>query len=168
MDEIEDYWERGRGNRALPSTKTYHNCAVYGWDVLDVQLLDADHVERALARPSRDDVLLRQVVDRDGARAARVVLDSCRSRDGRALTVLEAVKAMGGQGTPRERPGIETLVVMLGSNNALGSVVQLAPCWTPDNYLDLVAGGTAERQRSLQRLAAGALRGRVGTTRHRR
>ena len=86
--------------------------------------------------PARDD-LLRQVVDQDGERAARVVLNSCRSDDGRALTVLDAVRAMGDQGSPGEQPGIETLVVMLGSNNALGSVVQLAPCWTPDNYLQL-------------------------------
>src|SRR5262249_7854857 len=33
--------------------------------------------------------------------------------------------------------GIETMVVMLGANNALGSVVSLQPCWTPENYLDL-------------------------------
>ena len=34
----------------------------------------------------------------------------------------------------RSTEGVETLVVMLGSNNALGSVVKLAPAWTPADY----------------------------------
>ena len=35
--------------------------------------------------------------------------------------------------------GVETLVVVLGSNNALGAVVTLEPAWTPEGYDDLPA-----------------------------
>ena len=43
----------------------------------------------------------------------------------------DGVRGGGGSGH-----GIETLVVVLGANNALGSVVSLTPRWTPDDYLD--------------------------------
>ena len=47
----------------------------------------------------------------------------------RGRTVLEAVADMSGPGQ-----GVETLVVVLGSNNALGAVVSLEPAWTPEGY----------------------------------
>ena len=43
MDRIEDYWERGDGSRTPPGGAPFHNMAVYGWDLLDPQLLTADH-----------------------------------------------------------------------------------------------------------------------------
>ena len=122
----------------LPATAApYHNLGVYGADLLDVVHLDADIVARRLQDPAEDD-LLAQLVEHDNDRAWRTVLESCRAADGKARTVLDAARAMGSEGLADggDGPGIETLVVMLGGNNALGSVVHLDVRWTPPDYLD--------------------------------
>jgi hypothetical protein len=137
MDRVEDWWERGPGNDVGPVDAPYHNLGVYGADLLDVLLLDADRIADRLEKPSSDDPFV-QIVDRDNDRAWRVVLESCRAPDGTARTVLDAARAMGDEGTidGEDGPGIETLVVMLGANHALGTVVDLDVRWTPDDYLD--------------------------------
>ena len=137
MDRVEDWWERGPGDDVPPVEAPYHNLGVYGADVLDVLLLDADRIAERMEKPSSDDPFV-QIVDRDNDRAWRVVLESCRAPDGTARTVLDAARAMGDEGTidGEAGPGIETLVVMLGANHALGTVVDLDVRWTPDDYLD--------------------------------
>jgi hypothetical protein len=136
MDDVEDWWERGPGTRVPDTDAPYHNLAVYGADLLDVLLLDAARIAERLEEPSSDDPFI-QIVDRDNDRAWRVVLESCRAADSAPRTVLAAARAMGAEGTDAgPGPGIETLVVMLGANHALGSVVDLAVRWTPDDYLD--------------------------------
>lgn len=130
LDGIEDYWERGAGSATPPSGPPFHNMAVYGWDLLDPQLQTATTVANRIAQPTKDD-LLNQLVEHHQDRAAWPVLQ--RARKGRrGRTVLEAVTEMS---KPAE--GVETLVVVLGANNALGSVVSLSPAWTPANYADL-------------------------------
>jgi len=132
MDRIEDYWERGEGSRTPRHGVPFHNMAVYGWDLLDPQLLTATMVASRLARPTKDD-LLSQLVERHQDRAAWPVLQRAGTGTG-GRTVLDAVADMSG---PDQ--GVETLVVVLGSNNALGAVVTLQPSWTPEGYADLSA-----------------------------
>jgi hypothetical protein len=129
LDGIEDYWERGAGSAPPGAKLPYHNLAVYGADVLDVQQLTYETVTRNIAKP-KDDVVS-QSVQNDNDRAWQWVLDGCRGQ-----TVLEAARSMGdeGVGNGKSEAGIETLIVMLGANNALGSVVQLEPKWTQDDY----------------------------------
>jgi hypothetical protein len=130
MDRVEDFWERGDGAATPPSGSPFHNMAVYAWDVLDPQLLTASIVAGRLRRPAGDQVLS-QLVEHHQDRAAWPVLQ--RARQGtRGRTVLDAATAMS-----KGNEGIETLVVILGSNNALGSVVYLEPVWTPEGYADL-------------------------------
>jgi lysophospholipase L1-like esterase len=136
MDRIEHYWEDDRPDAVPGPAAPYHNLAVYGADLLDVLLLDADRIAQRIDKPPVDN-LLRQVVDRDNDRAWRLVLESCCGPDRKAGTVFDAARAMGNEGFADggEGPGIETLVVALGSNNALGTVLHLKACWTPDDYL---------------------------------
>lgn len=153
LDGIEDYWERGPGASLPTSERTYHNLGIYGWDPLEAYAVDADLVAERLTAPAKDN-WLRQLPDRDNDRAARRVLESCRAPDGTARTVVQAARAMGEDGAgpgaglgAGDGPGIETLVVMLGANNALSAVVNLEPCWTPDDYLDLTTSERLHRQR---------------------
>ena len=132
MDRVEDYWERGEGSQTPAGGAPFHNMAVYGWDLLDPQLLTSTMVNARLARPTHDDPLS-QLVEHHQDRAARPVLQ--RARKGtRGRSVLDAVADMSAA-----TQGVETLVVMLGSNNALGAVVSLKPAWTPEGYDDLSA-----------------------------
>jgi hypothetical protein len=130
MDKIEDFWEgRGDGSFQLRTPAApYHNLAVYGADLVDVQVLDRTIVDARLRERPRDD-LVKQVVEHANDRAWQVVLAGC---GGPRATVLDAAERLGEEGGGEH--GIETLVVMLGSNHALGSVVDLDPRWTTDAY----------------------------------
>ena len=94
---------RGR-HRAGPP---FHNMAVYGWDLLDPQLLTSTMVAARLGRPTKDDPLS-QLVEHHQDRAAWPVLQRAR-KGNRGRTVLDAVTDMSGPGQ-----GVETLVVVLG------------------------------------------------------
>ena len=72
-----------------------------------------------------------QLVENHQPRAAWPVLQRAR-KGNRAQTVLEAAATMS-----KAKEGMETLVVILGANNVLGSVVSLNPAWTPAEYATL-------------------------------
>jgi hypothetical protein len=139
LDRIEDYWERGAGTKAPPADQILHNLAIYGWDLRDTLSLTATKVRRRVGRP-RDDVWLpRQKVEDDNDRAALFVLETARGRGDRVLTLPAAARALGDQGTNASGagPGIETLVVLLGSNNALQAVTRLRVAWSGAGYDDV-------------------------------
>lgn len=131
MDTVEDHWERGPG-AAPPDTRgpILHNLAALGFDLRDALALDLFGIEQRLVPPSDD--LVSQAPEQSGLRAARVVLASAVD-GGRALTQLQAAQALGDEGDP----GIGTLVVMLGANNALRSVTELSVVWSGEGYDDL-------------------------------
>jgi hypothetical protein len=129
MGEIEDYWERGAGAQVPNRKSINHNLAVYGWDLRDTLSRNADVCRAAIVMPKDD--FVSQIVENANERAALRVLDSARDAAGRALTPLEAAKALGDDG------GIETLIVFLGANNALGTVTSLRVAWSDTGYDDL-------------------------------
>lgn len=106
----------------LPRQGILHNLGVWGWDLRDTLSRTADVCRQEIeARPG-------DYFGTANARSAWRVLET--ARDGqRALTPLQAAEALGRQGTDTDAagPGIETLLVCLGANNALGTVVQLGP-----------------------------------------
>ena len=61
-------------------------------------------------------------------------------RDGHGLTPLGAAKALGEDGD-----GIETLIVALGANNALGSVISLSVHWSGDGIRRPRGEGAVQR-----------------------
>lgn len=128
MDQIEDYWERGPGARPPNRTGINHNLAVYGWDLRDTLVRTADTCAAAIRAPK--DQLLTQIVENANERAAIRVLDAARHATGRALTPLGAAHALGEDG------GIETLIVLLGANNALRAVTELRVVWSDRGYDD--------------------------------
>ncbi len=128
LDDIEDYWERGAGSQPPPTGDLFHNMAVYGWDVLDTVALNATIVSGQIGKAKDDPVS--QLVQDNQARAGLVVLQRAKGKRG-SRTVVDAAAAMA------RKEGIETLIVMVGANNALGSVVSLQPCWSPADYADL-------------------------------
>ena len=139
MDGIEDYWERGAGAKTPKATKILHNLAIYGWDVRDTLSLTATSVARRIGR-ERDDVWYpKQKVQDDNDRAALYVLEAARDGAKRAVTPLGAARVLGTEGTDASDsgPGIETLVVLLGANNALQSVTKLKAVWSKEGYNDV-------------------------------
>jgi hypothetical protein len=129
MDQIEDYWERGPGATPPPADGIKHNLGVYGWDLRDV-LSRTEQVCASQIKKPRDDLIL-QLVEAANARAALRVLPAPAEVSGRDMGVLDAAEALGEDG------GIETLIVLLGANNALGTVVELKVVWSKPGYDDL-------------------------------
>ncbi|MEE2057085.1 hypothetical protein [Rhodococcus artemisiae] len=134
MDEVEDYWERGPGATA-PVIGTYnHNLSCYGWDLRDALEKTAAHCRARIAAPS--DNLLDQIVENNGDRAAMRVYPHWAPAQ-ESMTLFDAAAALGDDNGDDTDSGIETLVVFLGSNNALGTVTQLRVAWSGADYQDL-------------------------------
>lgn len=140
LDQIEDYWERGEGS-ALPSPNSpiNHNLGVYGWDLRNTLSRNADLCQDVIdANPPKDD-FINQIVENANERSALRVLNSARDSRGRALSPLQAAAALGAEDTQEtgNGDGIETLIVMIGSNNALGSILTFEVSWSDVGYDDM-------------------------------
>jgi hypothetical protein len=139
LNDIENYWERGAGS-ILPAPKgtINHNLAVYGWDLRNTISRNADTVQAILKAHLPKNSLGEQITDPiaqitsyHNERAALRVLNSARDIEGVALSPVQAATALGAEGD-----GIETLIVMIGANNALGSILTFNISWSGDDYMD--------------------------------
>lgn len=139
MDATEDYWERGDGSRLPAQKEINHNLAVYGWDLRNTISRTADICQQIVAKnPPKDDAM-QQIVSNHNERAALRVLNSARDQAGKALSPLQAAAALGAQGSTETGSGngIETLIILIGANNALGSILTFKVNWTADGYDDM-------------------------------
>jgi hypothetical protein len=142
LAEAEAWWDKGPGSVVPPSKGINHNLGIYGWDLRDALSRTADTAKAAWRVP--DGWRAVPLVRNADSIAAMRVLDSARNSVGQGLTPFEAAAALGDEGA-REGPsesgdpgdGIETLIVFLGANNALGSVLSLSVRWSGDGYDDL-------------------------------
>jgi hypothetical protein len=121
MDRIEDYWERGDGSVAPDVPAINHDLAMYGWNLRDPVTRTATTLAAAIKPPA--DGFANQLVENASPRAALRVYPHFDAAT-RNMTLLDAARALGAEG------GIETLVVFLGANNALGTVVDLKVIWS--------------------------------------
>ncbi|MGY1725550.1 hypothetical protein ACI79J_01135 [Geodermatophilus sp. SYSU D01062] len=126
-DQNEEWWESGPGSRPPRTDLRYENVGIYGWDLRDCLSYTARRAaERIAARPPRDE-LLGAVPSNDNDIAARSVL----APFGATATQIDAAAEHGRRG------GIGTLVVALGSNNALRSVVDKQVRWSGAGFDDI-------------------------------
>lgn len=130
MDQVEDWWERGRGTVLPPSRGILHNLSVYGFDARDILSYTAAYAHKRIKADRRRDGFVKQIVQNDQHIAALNVMHSAVNAKGKALSPLEAAQELG-------KDGIGTLVVMIGANNALSTVLRLNVTWSGDHYQDL-------------------------------
>jgi hypothetical protein len=131
LDRIEDFWERQADDRVPMLSATPHNLSVYGWDVRDLLSASYDAMAKTLAdHPASDNILpWHHLVENDTTRAGMRVLAPAHAEHG-TQTAVDAAEALGRDG------GIETLVVMIGANNALATMLKLKLCWSGDDFAD--------------------------------
>lgn len=122
MDEIEDWWERGPGQRVPHAYGIMHNLGIYGWDIRDVLSRTAGDCRKAIGHPSDDWVS--QIVEDANERAALRVLQPGDKNHKRST--IGSARILGDDG------GIETLIMFVGANNALKTVTNLKVCWSTD------------------------------------
>ena len=138
LDGLEDYYERGPG-RDIPELAGYmHALAVYGWDLRDALAKSATSCRAMIAKPR--DNFLDQMIENSSERAALRVYPSWPETSW-PMTLFDAAAALGEDRAAGEDHGIETLVVELGANNALGAVVRLQLAWSGAGYDDLARKG---------------------------
>jgi hypothetical protein len=139
LAEAEHWWDSGPGAATPPMPGISHNLGVYGWDVRDILSRTADSSKAEDRVPFQLVPLVRNA----DAIAAKRALDSARAADGTALTPLQAAKALGEQGSLEDGTGdgVETLLVTIGANNALGTVIGLSVRWSRDGFDQLKAKG---------------------------
>ncbi len=131
MDQVEDYWERGPGSVIPRFKQINHNLAMYGWDLRDALSMTGKLLEQNVKVPKDD--LIHQFVENATERAAMRVYPM--TNEAINMMVFDAAARLGEEPTDAES-GVETLVVFLGANNALGSVVRLEVVWSGSDYND--------------------------------
>ena len=131
MNDIEEYWERGPG-AVVPNIATFnHALAVFGWDLRDA--LDKTFTKCEGSANAATNNFLIPMVDNAADRAAMRVYPS-GTGEAKGKTLFDVAREMGEPAGPAadDPKDIETLVVFLGANNALGSVVKLRLKWSED------------------------------------
>lgn len=139
LAEAEAWWDKGPGSVPPRRREVNHNLAIYGWDLRDALSRTADTAEAAWRIPPAWSPI--PLIRNADSIAAMRVLDSARDAAGKGLTPLEAAAVLGEQGSMEsgDGDGIETLIVFLGANNALGTVLSLGVRWSGEGYDDLRA-----------------------------
>lgn len=139
MDEVEDYWERDKGARLVEESaggEVNHNLAIWGWDIRDALSRNVGGLrEQVRTAPGRRDQAFKQITSAAGERSALITLAGGNEED----TPVSLARRLGDEGQGEE-PGIETLVVALGPNNVLGTVINFELNWTDprsDDFKDL-------------------------------
>ncbi len=130
VDKNEDYWERGEGRTAARTDRRFENLGIYGWDVRDsLSFTAARAALRASPKPHDDFLGARPDHDND------IAAGSVLAPFGVDATQIRAATWLGRDG------GIDTLVVALGANNALRSVVDKKVVWSGEHFADLERKG---------------------------
>jgi hypothetical protein len=138
MDEAEDYWERGGGTRPQYPAGTFHNLACWGMTVDDALYVTAGHCAERCAEPARDN-LFNQIPENAFYRSTLTVLNPSQDEDRMDRTMLGCARDLADDG------GIENLLVMLGANNALGTITRMEePRYTDDRVLEDPLGSRSE------------------------
>ncbi|MCZ9881674.1 hypothetical protein [Arthrobacter sp. B2a2-09] len=139
LEEVRHYWERGAGSNPLsPAQTTFHeNLAIWGWDVRDALSKDRAWCQRKV--DTHQDLLSKLHISNDlmvshskERTALRTLWNA--SQEGGNVTQISAAKTLGAD---NGGAGIDTLVVALGANNALGSIGTMKITWSDDGYKDV-------------------------------
>ncbi len=138
LSQLEDWWERGPGSQVPIATQIKHNLGVYGWDLRDALSKTTDWCQKRIKPP--DDSFFAPMVQNANERAALRVLPQSPLQNVGTLGAAEQLSQQGGTAD-----GIETLLVLLGANNVLDSVVRLKVVWSQDPGYDDLASKTSSR-----------------------
>lgn len=132
LSRICDYWQDAPAGVIPETSNITHNLALPGADLADIMTLTVDTVRERLAHD--EGFRVREVVRKGGLLLAHRILATARDPNTkRPLTAVQAASELGNQG------GIETLIVFVGFGNALGSILDLQPIWSGDDFRDPAA-----------------------------
>jgi hypothetical protein len=117
LDEVEEYWERGRGSQPAKD-ELYHNLAIWGFEVGDAYRIRAGDAYNIAAANRK--VAWFHPPSEPRMRTAWRVLNPGLAPTRTADTQIEVARRIA-----QTEGGIENLIVWLGANNCLGTVTDL-------------------------------------------
>jgi hypothetical protein len=124
LAQSEHWWEYEGGAKVPNISYILDNLGIYGWDLRDALSVTADVCRKRITSP-KDSFFLPLIANANDRAAQRVL--PVAEDNGNLSTIGAAKKLSDTSG------GIETLIVMLGANNALGTVTQLKVNWSQDS-----------------------------------
>lgn len=137
MDDVEDYWERGKGaERSLDCD--YHNLGIWGFEVSDAYEITAQIASDLIAQAGNRDNRF-SIPNEARMRTALDVLNPARDKERMQDTQITIARRIA------EKRGIEHLIVWLGGNNALGTVVGLEIIESSDDRVTQRQGSPGSR-----------------------
>jgi hypothetical protein len=120
LDEIEDYYERGKGSENKVVAKTYYNnVAVRGFDLAYSWMITPDLCRKYISASENKKDNILGMVDQSLLRTALTVLEAGSEKGIKNASQLDWLKYH------HQNEGVENLILWLGANNALGTVLSL-------------------------------------------
>lgn len=116
LDEVEDYWERGKGTQ-VEKPVLYHNLAVWGFETADAYNVTAGVCEER-AKDKKDDWFA--IPSEPRSRTAYKVLNPAQDNKRKSATQISVAQDIADA-----ENGIEHLILFMGANNCLGTVLEL-------------------------------------------
>lgn len=136
IDTSEEYYERGPGRANLPypgKVNYFHNVAVRGFDVTDSWKVTPEvawnNIQNAIPQPGNDQFL--GVADAALYRTALKVLNPALSRNPSTGTFTQNFSQLDWLQFHSKKEGVENILLWLGGNHALGTIVDLQIRQTP-------------------------------------
>ncbi|HEX7868898.1 MAG TPA: hypothetical protein VF455_02180 [Chryseobacterium sp.] len=129
LDTVEKYYERGDGaaDKPYPGKIPYFdNVSVRGFNVSDAWLINAKYCKKQIKENSSGNGVFSSV-DNSFLRTALRVLNPQLSKEHDEKTQLDWLKYHS------DKEGVENVIIWLGSNNALGTIVDLNIHFTEGN-----------------------------------
>jgi hypothetical protein len=129
LDRIEDYYERGPGSRPLAFDGHYHNLAAWGFTVNEALTLTPAMCAARIAEREgwvQDDLL--DIPAMPMHRAAMRVFNPAASPARDHHTMLDNLRGLA------EQEPVDMLIVWLGANDCLGTVISLEIADMPADY----------------------------------
>ncbi|WP_426625358.1 hypothetical protein ACPPVW_04645 [Leifsonia sp. McL0607] len=137
LEDVRHFWEKGDGSVLSGSDTYYDNLAIWGWDIRDAISKSREWCQGKVA--AHEALLKRLTVSNqlmvshaNERTALRTLWNAADPEPSR--TQVDAMKYLGSRPDGR---GIDTLVIALGANNALGSVASMSISWSGDDFQDV-------------------------------
>ncbi len=134
LKRIKKYWEGGFKDLSVIRNTPYHNQAIWGLAVNDSWLVNEKNSREFIEANKERYSIFGLLPEHAKYTTARLVLNPSLHQKYELRTQLQNVQALSEDG------GIENLIVCLGHNNALGSIVNLNLTWSTPEDLDSKMG----------------------------
>ncbi|NJK40241.1 MAG: hypothetical protein HC934_00685 [Acaryochloridaceae cyanobacterium SU_2_1] len=132
MNRTEDYWERGEGIHPSSTGPLHHNLANWGFQWVDCYTLSEEICRTQIPLPRED--RFNQVPEFAQYRSVRRTLNPSFNPQYQHLTQIGVAEQIA-----KRDHGIDNLIVWLGANHCLASVVNLQLTWSDGTELDNLA-----------------------------